>query len=82
MNYGMVCMSLVKLLEEEYVKKHPRSRELYSRALRCFASGVTHDGRYVKPFPIYMARADGTKKWDVDGNEYVDYVMGHGALLF
>ncbi|RLI12622.1 aspartate aminotransferase family protein [Candidatus Bathyarchaeota archaeon] len=78
----MIRMSLMKILEEEYMKKHPRSRNLYSRALKCFASGVTHDGRYVKPFPIYMVKADGAKKWDVDGNEYIDYVMGHGALLF
>jgi len=69
-------------LEREYVKKHPISKQLHERALDCFASGVTHDARYAKPFPIYMVKADGTKKWDVDGNEYVDYVMGHGALLF
>jgi glutamate-1-semialdehyde 2,1-aminomutase len=42
---------------------------------------VTHDSRFVHPFPIYASRARGTRKWDVDGNEYVDYVMGHGALV-
>jgi len=73
---------LIKELEREYVEKHPGSKKLYERALRCFASGVTHDARYVKPFPIYMVKADGTRKWDVDGNDYVDYVMGHGTLLF
>src|SRR5690606_15383753 len=26
-------------------------------------------------------RAQGSRKWDVDGNELIDYVMGHGALL-
>jgi len=75
-------MSIITELEKEYVQKHPRSREMYQRALNCYPSGVTHDARYVRPFPIYMAKADGTKKWDVDGNEYTDYVMGHGALLF
>src|SRR5204863_9259959 len=34
------------------------------------------------PYPIYVARAAGPRKWDVDGNEYVDYFGGHGALLF
>ena len=33
------------------------------------------------PHPIYVARASGSRKWDVDGNEYVDYHGGHGALI-
>src|SRR5690606_20397117 len=33
------------------------------------------------PFSIYIDRAQGGRKWDVDGHEYVDYVGGHGALL-
>jgi len=75
-------MSTISELEKNYVKKHPLSKQLYDRALNSYASGVSHDARYAKPFPIYMAKADGTKKWDVDGNEYIDFVMGHGALLF
>jgi glutamate-1-semialdehyde 2,1-aminomutase len=74
-------MPRLKELEEEYIKKHRRSQELYEGALNCFPSGVSHDGRHAKPFPIYATRAEGTRKWDVDGNEYVDYVMGHGTLL-
>jgi glutamate-1-semialdehyde 2,1-aminomutase len=35
----------------------------------------------MQPFPIYVDRAQGSRKWDVDGNEYIDYVMGHGALF-
>src|SRR5581483_4171845 len=31
--------------------------------------------------PVYVTHANGSRKWDVDGNEIVDYVMGHGALL-
>ena len=44
-------------------------------------SGIAHDARYVKPYGIYVERAKGPRKWDVDGNEYVDYFGGHGALL-
>jgi len=69
-------------LEKKYISKHPKSKQLYERALNCYASGVSHDGRFARPFPIYAVRAEGTRKWDIDGNEYVDYVMGHGALLF
>ncbi len=33
-------------------------------------------------YPIHTIRSDGSKIWDVDGNEYVDFVMGFGASLF
>jgi glutamate-1-semialdehyde 2,1-aminomutase len=42
---------------------------------------VTHDIRHLRPFPVYVERAAGGLKWDVDGHEYVDYWMGHGALI-
>jgi len=44
-------------------------------------SGVVHDARFLRPHPIYVERAAASRKWDVDGNEYVDYIGGHGALL-
>ncbi|RJS90596.1 aspartate aminotransferase family protein [Candidatus Bathyarchaeota archaeon] len=68
-------------LEKEYLERHPKSRTLYERALKTFARGVTHDARFFKPIPIYCVNAEGSKKWDVDGNEYIDYWMGHGALI-
>lgn len=51
------------------------------RARSVLPSGVTHDMRYLRPTPTYVTRAAGSHKWDVDGSEYVDYWMGHGALL-
>jgi glutamate-1-semialdehyde 2,1-aminomutase len=35
----------------------------------------------LRPYPLYVERAAGSRKWDVDGNEYVDYFGGHGALI-
>jgi glutamate-1-semialdehyde 2,1-aminomutase len=64
-----------------YSSLHPRSLQLYQRAVQTFPSGVTHDVRFLPPFPLYVERAEGCRKWDVDGNEIVDYVMGHGALM-
>ncbi len=75
-------MPTLNELEREFISKHPKSKILYERALKVFASGVTHDSRLPRgPFPIYVTKASNTRKWDVDGNEYVDYVMGHGALI-
>ena len=66
---------------ETYEALHKGSRALAARAATVFPSGVTHDARAFSPFPIYVERAAGPRKWDVDGNEYVDYIGGHGALL-
>ncbi|MBI2825573.1 MAG: aspartate aminotransferase family protein [Planctomycetia bacterium] len=66
---------------DAYRRRTPTSARLYERARGVFPSGVTHDGRYLEPYPIYVNRAAGSRKWDVDGNEYVDYAGGHGALL-
>ena len=68
-------------IEERFCELHPRSMALYERAQHSFPSGITHDVRLLRPSPIYVERANGSRKWDVDGNEIVDYVMGHGALL-
>lgn len=64
-----------------YVSGRPGSARLYAEALKVFPSGITHDSRYMTLFPLYIERAEGSRKWDVDGNEYLDFVMGHGALL-
>jgi glutamate-1-semialdehyde 2,1-aminomutase len=44
-------------------------------------SGVAHDGRAISPFPFYVDRAEGARKWDVDGHVYLDCWSGHGALI-
>ena len=66
---------------DAYVRLHPGSAKLYEESSRVFPSGVTHDIRYLTPFPIFVEGAQGSRKWDVDENEYIDYVMGHGALF-
>ncbi len=65
----------------EYDARRPQSRALSRRAREVFPGGVTHDARHLQPFPIYVERALGSRKWDADGLEYIDYWMGHGALL-
>ena len=66
---------------EAFEAGHQGSRRLAERARHVFPSGVTHDIRAFLPWPIYVQRAAGARKWDVDGNEYIDYIGGHGALL-
>ena len=64
-----------------YRARTPGSAELAREAASLFPSGVTHDSRHLEPYGVYVSRAAGPHKWDVDGNKYVDFYGGHGALL-
>lgn len=59
----------------------PGSAERSKEAGSIFPSGITHDSRRTLPYATYIDHAQGARKWDVDGNEYIDYYGGHGALL-
>ena len=64
-----------------YRAKTPTSAKFAARASQVLPSGIVHDGRYIAPYGPYADHAKGPRKWDVDGNEYVDFFGGHGALL-
>lgn len=64
-----------------YRQKTPGSEAWSKRAQSSFPSGITHDSRHLEPYGVYIDRAEGPRKWDVDGNEYVDYFGGHGAMI-
>jgi glutamate-1-semialdehyde 2,1-aminomutase len=64
-----------------WARENPRSQALNARARRLLPGGVTHDVRLTEPFPVAVARAEGARKWDLDGHELICYAMGHGALL-
>ena len=68
-------------LADRYAAEFPQSRRLHEQARGVFPHGVTHDGRHLEPFPVYVDRAAGSRKWTVEGKELVDYWAGHGALL-
>jgi glutamate-1-semialdehyde 2,1-aminomutase len=69
------------MILDEYIAKTPTSRQLAERAGRVLPDGVSTDTRLFDPYGIYIERAVGTRKWDVDGNEYRDFFGGHGALM-
>jgi glutamate-1-semialdehyde 2,1-aminomutase len=68
-------------IEASYRRRTPKSAELSEQARKYLPSGVVHDSRYIKPYGLYSSHAMGSKKWDVDGNEYIDYFGGHGSLM-
>jgi glutamate-1-semialdehyde 2,1-aminomutase len=66
---------------ENYVSKTQKSMALYERAKKVLPAGVSYGIRFFEPYPFYTARARGSKLYDVDGNEYVDFWMGHGTHI-
>jgi glutamate-1-semialdehyde 2,1-aminomutase len=66
---------------ETYKEQRPKAVELYGEAKGLLAGGVGHDVRHNPVAPMYVTHARGSRKWDVDGNEYIDYGMGNAALL-
>ncbi len=66
---------------KSYEEKTPRSKVLFERARRVLPAGVSYAIRDITPYPFYVARAEGCKLTDVDGNVYTDFWTGHGALI-
>lgn len=64
-----------------YVEATPTSRARFKEARKYLPGGVSYSIRYFEPYPIYVSRALDRRIWDLDGNEYTDYWMGHGALI-
>jgi len=58
-----------------------KSEEMFKRASRVVPGGVHSNARYIAPYPLYFLRAEGNKIWDIDGNEYLDYFVNHGAIV-
>ena len=67
-------------IEERYRQKFQKSAALFERGSKLIPGG-SHQSRVAHPYPVFVERAQGALKWDVDGNELVDYMMGYGALI-
>ena len=62
--------------------KYDRSRELYERACKTTPGGIHSNVRKNwQPVPVFYERGAGSRVWDADGNEYIDYVLARGPLL-
>ena len=68
-------------MTEEQVKK---SRELFEAAKKLIPGGVQkarHPKNFTDQYPIFMERGEGAHVWDVDGNEYIDWLLSYGPLV-
>jgi glutamate-1-semialdehyde 2,1-aminomutase len=68
-------------LLETYHNLNPKSRSLYERACKSLPSGITRNVLYTPPYPIYMARGEKSRLYDVDGNERIDFNFNNTTLI-
>src|ERR687897_3806156 len=64
-----------------YAARTAGSHRATDRARRVMPLGVPSSIQFFEPHPIVVRHAAGSRMTDVDGNEYVDYDMGFGALF-
>jgi glutamate-1-semialdehyde 2,1-aminomutase len=57
------------------------SRAMYDRALASLPGGNSRTTVFMKPYPIYAARGEGCRVWDVDGNQYIDCINNFTSLI-
>jgi glutamate-1-semialdehyde 2,1-aminomutase len=71
--------------EERYGSWAKRSRELYKQASDVIPGGAGSSARTAnfgwKPYPPFLAQGTGSRVRDVDGHEYIDYLLGLGPMI-
>ena len=61
--------------------KLEQSRAMHQRASKVMPAGVGGQSQYRPPHPVYISRGRGSRLYDRDGNEYVDFMIGAGSLI-
>src|ERR1700760_581651 len=64
------------------MRSYAQSIALYERTRKHLAGGVSSNVRYAStPVPLFFARGEGARLYDVDGNVHIDYVLGNGPAI-
>jgi glutamate-1-semialdehyde 2,1-aminomutase len=64
-----------------YPDKQSKSAKLYERAVKVMPGGNSRHTVYFPPYPIYAARAEGARVWDVDGESRLDFINNYSSLI-
>ncbi|HET7181172.1 MAG TPA: aminotransferase class III-fold pyridoxal phosphate-dependent enzyme [Candidatus Limnocylindrales bacterium] len=64
-----------------YLARTPRSAAMFERAAGALPGGSTRTTIYSAPYPPYMTHGQGLRTWDVDGNEYRDFLGNYTSLI-
>ena len=79
--YTIKPEALKKYEEEYYQKKCKRSKALIDQAIEVIPGGVQHNLAFNYPFPLVFTKAEGAHLYDIDGNEYYDFLQAGGPTV-
>ncbi len=65
----------------EYQARTRKSAAWHAEASKHLPGGVTGNVKFYAPYPVYAKRAKGGHLWDLDGNDYVDYMLCFGPMI-
>jgi glutamate-1-semialdehyde 2,1-aminomutase len=71
---------LTEAEQERYRNRTGTSARTFERAVKSMPNGVPSSFQSNEPWPVYIDRGEGSRVWDVDGNEYVDFHNGFGVM--
>jgi glutamate-1-semialdehyde 2,1-aminomutase len=71
----------INALEQLYRARTAGSLKLSVEAGKVLPGGVAANGKYLPPYPIYMLGGQGAEMIDIDGNKYIDLLMGAGVHI-
>jgi len=71
----------MNIFEEHFLARTPKSQAMFERSSRYLPGGVAGNGKFLPPYPIYVQQAQGGEFLDIDGNRYVDLLMGGGVHI-
>jgi glutamate-1-semialdehyde 2,1-aminomutase len=66
---------------EEYERRTPKGRAAWEAAARVIPGGVGSAIQFKPPYPLYIGDSKGSRVWDLDGNEYIDYSLCYAAMV-
>ncbi len=73
--------ALIEQEEGALEPKHRASIEFKRVVAKTVAGGVASSWQDSPPHAVFIDRGQGNRIWDIDGNEYVDYHLGYGAMV-
>ena len=79
--YSIRPEALKKYESEYYGKKCQKSKERIDTAKQRIPGGVQHNLAFNYPFPLVFTKASGNKLYDIDGNEYYDFLQAGGPTI-
>jgi glutamate-1-semialdehyde 2,1-aminomutase len=73
--------NLGELAETAYRARTSKSSQLFEAAKKVLPGGDTRSVLYFPPYPTFVARGSGCRVWDVDGNEYIDFLNNYTSSI-